>query len=248
MATMGMLGDDDKRMTFTEHLGELRVRLIRVVVGLAVAFCVSFALSEYLFEIMRYPLLAANVKWITNKPMEPMTVPMKLATYGALVFCLPHIMYELCAFVFPGLKPKEKKVALILILGCGVLALSGAGVAYFLVSPQLITMMVQWNPPDVEQQLLMSDTIDFEFLLLLAFAFAFQFPMVVLICVYLGLVTPQMLKKYRSIAAVLLCIAAAALTPTADPINLLTMWIPLVLMYEACIWISYLIARRQSVA
>lgn len=248
MATLGFMNDDDKRMTFTEHLGELRIRLIRIVVGIAVAFCLCFALSEYLFEIMRYPLLAANVEWITNKPMEPMTVPMKLASYGALVLCLPHIVYEVCAFVFPGLKPKEKRVALTLITGGGALAIVGAGVAYFLVSPQLITMMVAWNPPDVHQQLLMSDTIDFEFLLLLAFAFAFQFPMVVLIMVYLGLVTPQMLKKYRSISAVLLCIAAAALTPTVDPVNLMTMWIPLLLMYEACIWISYVIVKRSKSA
>jgi sec-independent protein translocase protein TatC len=246
MATMGLLGDNDKRMTFTEHLGELRIRLIRIAVGLGLAFCLCFYFSEYLFEALRYPLLSSKVDWITNKPMEPMTVPMKLASYGAFVICFPHIIYEMCAFIFPGLKTNEKRLALILIVGCGALAIVGAGVAYFLVSPQLITMMIQWNPPDVKQQLLMSDTMDFEFLLLLAFAVAFQFPMVVLILVFLGLVTPQTLKKYRRIMIVILAFAAGALTPTVDPVNFLTMWVPLVLMYEGCIWISYLIARRST--
>jgi len=246
MATMGFLGDDDKRMTFTEHLGELRIRLIRVIVGICAVFLLCFAFSEPLFYALSYPLRSKDVQWVTNKPLESMTVALRLAGTFAVIICTPHILYEICAFVFPGLKPKERRVASVLIVGCSCLAIVGAGVAYFLVSPQLIGLMMDWTPEFVRQQLQMSETIAFEIFLLLAFAVAFQFPMAVLVLVYLGVVSQKMLRDYRRYAFVLLAIGAAALTPTTDPISFLAMWGPLVVMYEACVWIAYAIDRKKA--
>ncbi|HRK35816.1 MAG TPA: twin-arginine translocase subunit TatC [Candidatus Hydrogenedentes bacterium] len=246
MATIGLLNDDDKRMTFTEHLGELRTRLIRVVVVLAVAFIVCFYFSEYLFRMVQMPLIGKDIPWTTLRPMESFMVYMKLAGFGALAICFPHIVFEIAAFVFPGLKSNEKRAALFLLLGCAVLAIVGVGTGYFLVAPQLISLMMQWTPDTVQQQLQMSDTVSFVLMLLLAFAIAFQFPMVVLILVFLGVVTPDSLKQYRSIVIVLLAVAAAVLTPTVDPFSFLVMWIPLVLMYEACILISRVMARKAK--
>lgn len=244
---MGILNnDDEKRMTFTEHLGELRIRLIRIIAGLALAFTVCLWFWEKIFNFLSYPLLAAKVDWISIRPMESMGVGFRLAMIGAGLICLPHVVYEICAFIFPGLKPKERRMAMALLGGCGVLAIIGSLVAYFLVSPQLISLMSQWTPAIVKQQLQMSETINFEVMLLLAFAVAFQFPMIVMILVFLGLITPKMLSQYRRIVIVLLAVAAAALTPTTDPISFLVMWGPLVLMYEACIWISYLLARKNK--
>lgn len=242
---MGLFGDDDKRMTFTEHLGELRVRLIRVVVGIAVVFTLCLIFWQQLFNVLSHPLVSTQVEWISIKPMESMSVAFRLAGTCAVFFCAPHIIYEICAFVFPGLRPKEKKIALYLVLGGCTLAMVGAAVAYFLVSPQLIGLMTDWTPAIVKQQLQMSDTIDFEVFLLLAFAAAFQFPMIVLILVYLGVLSRDTLKKYRRHAIVLLSIAAAAITPTTDPISFLAMWAPLVIMYEACIWIAFVVEPKQ---
>lgn len=248
MATMGILGDDDKRMTFTEHLGELRVRLIRIIVGIGIVFVVCFYFWDKLFAMLSYPLQSKGMEipWITNNPLESMNVALRLSGTFAAILCAPHILYEICAFVFPGLKPKEKRLALTLIVGCSVLAVAGAAVAYFLVSPQLIGLMNQWTPEGVKQQLQMSPTIAFEIFLLLAFSVAFQFPMVVLILVYLGIVSQQALRTYRRYAFVLLAIAAAALTPTTDPFSFAAMWVPLVLMYEACVWIAYVIDRKKT--
>lgn len=244
---MGLWNDDDKRMTFTEHLGELRIRLIRILVGIGLVFCICFYFSEELTLLLSKPLLArsADVKWVSLGPMESMSVAFKLAGTFAAVFCGPHILYEICAFIFPGLKPKEKRLALTLVVGCSMLAILGACVAYFLVSPQLISLMSDWTPDFVIQQLRMSETLAFQLFLLLAFAIAFQFPMIVLILVYLGVVSQQMLRSYRRYALVLLAFAAAALTPTTDPFSFLAMWGPLVIMYEACVWIAYVIDRKK---
>jgi sec-independent protein translocase protein TatC len=179
-------------------------------------------------------------------PMETAVVYLRLAGYGAVILCLPYIIYELCAFIFPGLKQRERRAALILLVGGGFLAMAGVAAAYFLVTPQLLRIMVQWTPAEVEQRLQMSGTVSFILMLLLAFAVAFQFPMVVLILVYLGVVSPKMLRDYRRIAIVLLAVAAAVLTPTVDPISMLVMWVPLVLMYEACIWIAHFLVRKRK--
>jgi len=246
MATMGLLNGDDKRMTFTEHLGELRIRLIRVVVVLALAFILCFYFSEALFKLIQRPLIGKDIPWTTLRPMESFLVYMKLAGFGAVAICFPHIVFELCSFIFPGLKTNEKRAAMVLLAGCAALAIVGVGTSYFLVAPQLINLMMDWTPDTVTQQLQMSDTVSFVLMLLLAFAIAFQFPMVVLILVFLGVVTPDALKQYRSIAIVLLAIAAAVLTPTVDPFSFLIMWVPLVLMYEACIWIAKLMVRKRK--
>ena len=245
MATMGMLGDDDKRMTFTEHLGELRIRLIRVLVVIGAAFVLCFWFWDYLVLALSYPLRGQSAEWVSQAPLESMSVAFKLSGTFAVVFCAPHILYEICAFVFPGLKPKEKRLALSLLVGCSVLAILGACVAYFLVSPQLINLMAEWTPEFVKQQLRMSETFSFMVFLLLAFAVAFQFPMIVLVLVYLGVISKEMLRAYRRYAIILLAIGAAALTPTTDPISFLAMWGPLVVMYEACVWIAYLIDRKK---
>jgi len=247
MATMALPENDkEKRMTFTEHLGELRIRLIRVVVVLALAFIVCFYFSEALFKLIQRPLIGKDIPWTTLRPMESFLVYMKLAGFGALAICFPHIVFEICGFVFPGLKPNEKRAAMFLLVGCAVLAFVGVGTGYFLVAPQLINLMMEWTPETVTQQLQMSETVSFVLMLLLAFAIAFQFPMVVLILVFLGVVSPANLKKHRSIAIVLLAIAAAVLTPTVDPFSFLVMWVPLVLMYEACIWIATLMVRKRK--
>ncbi len=238
--------DDEARMTFTEHLKELRTRLIRVGVGLILAFCLCFALSRQLFEILQAPLLTPSIQWITLSPMETFVVYLKVSGYFTVLLCLPHIIFELCGFIFPGLKPREKRAALILLSGGSILAVVGVAAAYAVVTPQLINVMMQWQPVDVAQQLRMSETISFILMLILAFAVAFQFPMVVLILVYLGVVTPQVLKDQRRIAIVLLAVVAAVLTPTVDPISMLVMWVPLVLMYEACIWIAVLLVRKRA--
>ena len=237
--------DDEARMTFTEHLKELRTRLIRVGVGLLVAFILCFAFSRQLFHILQRPLLNPKIPWLSLDPMETLVVYLKIAGYFTVLICLPHILFELCGFVFPGLKPKERRAAMILMSGGSLLAVVGVAAAYWVVTPQLINIMLEWTPETVMLNLQMSRTISFVVMLLLAFALAFQFPMVVLILVYLGVVTPQVLKDQRRIAIVLLAVVAAVLTPTVDPISMLVMWVPLVLMYEACIWIAVLLVRRR---
>lgn len=270
---------EEARMTFTEHLGELRTRLVRSAVALFVGFLVCYAISDYIFAAVSMPLRplqdeelielvtpeAAGVdaeqpaadeppansderaapEWTALNPLEPFLVRLKLAAYGALILGLPFVLYQLCAFVFPGLRPREQQAVRILIAGGSVLGLAGVAIAYFLIFPLVLPYLMDWAPEGVNIQLRMNETVSLILKGLLGFAIAFQFPMVVLVLVYMDLLSPETLKQYRKIAIILMTVASAFLTPP-DPVSMFIMVIPLILLYEGSIWMSYLVVRRRG--
>ena len=167
--------------------------------------------------------------------------------YAGCLLASPFVVYQVCGFIFPGLKPNERKLVRILIFGCAGFATFGVLVGYFAVFPFVLTYMTEFVPPGVELQFRMNETISQIVLFLVGFAGAFQFPMVALSLVYLGLLHPRILKKYRRIAIVVMAIAAALLTPP-DPISMSMMLVPMIILYEVSIWLSYLVLRRKKAA
>lgn len=260
------LSDDEARMTFTEHLAELRMRIIRSGVALLIGMAVCFIFYERIFAILAYPLrgleeqqilvrenensepLVGNSKeklWLILNPLEPFLVNLKLAAVGGIVLALPYVLFQMCAFVFPGLKPTERKAVRILLFGCSILVVLGVGLAYFGVFPLVLPYLMQYAPEGVEFKLRMNETLTLILKGLAGFAVAFQFPMVVFVLVYLGLLDPATLKRYRRVAVVGLALISALLTPP-DVASMLLMLGPLVLLYEASIWISYVIVWRRK--
>ncbi len=270
--------DDEKRMSFTEHLGELRTRLIHSCIALTIAVVGCYALSNQIFEVLAWPLRplgesgvvsfevvdtdeegnpimeqvtpaevsrADGIEWTVLNPLEFILVKIRIAGYGGLVVALPFLLWQLCAFVFPGLHANEQKVVQILIAGCSVLAILGVGIAYFGVFPLVLPYLLEWIPDWVQVQLRLNETLAIIIKGLVGFAVAFQFPMAVLILVYMGLLTPQALKQYRKLALVGMALVAAVLTPP-DPFSLMVMLLPLALLYESSIWASYLVVRRKA--
>lgn len=274
------MSTDEARMTFTEHLAELRTRIIRSMIAIVVAFAFCYAMSNQIFNLIAWPLSPLqqagvlktlppsapgaapapsatpapapesghqppSAQWTVLNPLEPFLVKIKLAAYASVLLSLPFIIYQLCAFVFPGLKPGERKMVQYLLFGSAGFGVLGAAVAYFGVFPLVLPYLMQWVPEGVQFQFRMSETVMQIILGLLGFAVAFQFPMVALALVYLGLLTPAALKRYRRLAIVLLAVAAAVLTPP-DPISMMIMLIPMMLLYELSIWMSYTVYRRRQ--
>ena len=284
--------EEEMRMTFTEHLGELRDRLIRSMIILAVSAVLCFALSDRLLSIIVQPLkpmlavaaapgtpaatpapaagapaastegetaapvptpasapsgaaAARPFSWTVLNPFEPIKVKLKIASYGGLVFAFPFILWQLCAFIFPGLRPSERKLVKTLLFGCAGLGVLGVSVAYFGVFPLVLPYLLEWTPSWVTVQLRLDETLTIIVKCLAGFALAFQFPMVVLVLVYMDLLSPETLRKHRKVVIVCLSVAAAFLTPP-DPLSMTIMLIPLVLLYEASIWMSYVVVRRRN--
>lgn len=257
--------DTDNRMTFTEHLAELRGRLIRSVAVVVVCMGACFFAYHPIFNLLSRPLqplieqgivdqaagagtAGPRASWQVLDPLEPFRVNLKLAAYCGLFLSLPYLVYQLCAFIFPGLTPKERRAALFMIVGCSVLTAAGLAVAYFGVFPLVLPYLAQYAPAMVELNLQLSRTVNTLLLGLLGFAIAFQFPMVVFILVYLDLLSPDTLKRWRRVAVVLLMVVSAFLTPP-DPFSMLLMGGPLVLLYEASIWMAQaLVWKRKRAA
>ena len=195
-------------------------------------------------ERIEREMVAQDELWLVLNPLEPFLVNLRLSIYGGIAFALPFILYQICAFVFPGLKPKERNAVLILLSGCSVLGIAGALMAYFGVLPLVLPYLIAYAPEGVDFKLRMSETLFMIIKALLGFAIAFQFPMIVFILVYLDLLSPETLKKWRRVAIVGLAFFSALLTPP-EPISMVLMAGPLVLLYELSIWISTAIVWRR---
>lgn len=278
---------DDSRMSFTEHLRELRTRIIRAGIALVVCALICYAFGNKLLEIMAYPIAPLNltevqevavaeapaeggstdavslvpqvdpegkaepkrkIEWVLLNFIEIILVRIKLAGYGGFLLAMPIILYQACAFVFPGLRPGEKRAVKVIIFGCGGLACAGVAVAYWGVFPVVVPyLMHYWVPEGMSMQLRVNENLSLIIKGLAGFAIAFQFPMIVLVLVYMGILEPATLRKYRKVAIVGLAVAAAVFTPP-DPITMIIMMLPLCLLYEGSIWVAYLVVRRRKTA
>jgi len=274
--------EDEKRMTFTEHLAELRIRIIRSGVAVLVAMVICYIFSNQIMVGLQKPLTllqdlgiivfssnentnnsgnsaekvenskeekssTTKIPFVVLNPFEIVILKFKIAGYGGLILALPYIIWQVCAFVFPGLKPNEKQLVKIILFGCSTLGIIGVIVAYFGVIPLVIPYLLQWIPQDWEVQLRANETISIIVLLLFGFSLAFQFPMIILALVYLDLLSPNTLRKLRKYVIVGLSVVSAILTPP-DPISMIIMLLPLVILYEISIWASYLIRRKPQTA
>lgn len=259
----------EARMTFTEHLGELRTRLVRSAIAVAAGIILCYAFSDSLVRLLARPLATLQEEgmfeegteepdtgeasagnsgpWVSLNPLEPVLVKLKVSAYGGLLVSLPYLLFHICSFIFPGLTATERRVARLLMFGGSALALCGAAVAYFGVFPLVLPYLLEWAPGFVTIQLRYNETLSLILKGLLGFAVAFQFPMAVLVLVYMGLLTPETLKQYRKVAIVGIFVVGALLTPP-DPFSMCMMAAPLVVLYEMSIWASYLVLRRKKAA
>ena len=260
-ALPGPTPDEESRMTFTQHLGELRTRLIHSSIAVVIGFFVCYGFGEQLITILAAPLRQiqdtstvepsvettniGEVEWVTLTPIEAFLVRLKIALYASVLVAFPYILYQISGFIFPGLKPKEKRLIRVLVFGCSVLGLFGAGLAYWGVFPIVLPALMDFAPDFVNTSLRLNDTLSQIIKGIAGFAIAFQFPMILLTLVFMGILSPASLSQHRKMAILGLFVLSALLTP-ADPISMLMMALPLVAMYEGTILVARLITRNRK--
>lgn len=203
------------------------------------------AMAPFLPE--RAAATAGAGSWVALSPFEAFIVKIRLSVIAGLILGLPFILFQIRAFVFPGLRANERRIINIMLYGSSGLILLGVSVAYFFIFPLILDVLIAWTPEGVLQQFRMSETVNQILKSLLAFAIAFQMPLVVLLLVYLDLLEPKTLKEYRRVAIVGMACGAAFLTPP-DPVSLALMLGPLIILYEICIWASYIVIRKRDAA
>lgn len=236
---------------FLDHIEDLRRMIVRMAIALGLAMILAFAFRGQLAEFLQAPLLAVDPSRADNLQSlgvaDSMTISLKLAFYAGLVVSFPVLLYFLAEFVLPALSARERRVVLV-ASGIGFfLFLAGVVFAFFVVLPAALefffhdAQMMQWRPTWTVREYY-SFTTQF----VLAFGLAFELPVVVLALVKVGILDHNQMSTTRPYAVVAIFLLAAIITPTTDVFTLILMGGPMLLLYEACIWIARWMERREK--
>jgi len=234
--------------SFLSHLIELRERLLKAVAAVLLILVALVPIANKLYGWLAMPLikhLPQGGTMIATEVASPFLTPIKLAFFVAVFIAMPLILYQLWAFVAPGLYRHEKKLALPILLSAMVLFYVGCAFAYFLVLPAVFAFMTSVAPAGVAVMPDIGRYLDFVLVLFLAFGLCFEVPVVLIILVTLGVVTPAQLVKGRAYAIVGAFIVAAVLTPP-DVMSQMMLALPMCVLYEVGILAARTLARRPG--
>ncbi len=234
--------------TFISHLVELRDRIIRAGISVIVVFIGLVYWAPDIFRLLARPLmqnLPKGGRMIVTDVTGSFFVPMKVTMLVALVIALPYVLYQIWAFVAPGLYQHEKKLVVPLVGSSYMLFLCGMAFAYFIVFPTIFRVMVHYNAPlGAEMSTDIDNYLSFVLTMFLAFGVTFEVPIVVVLLVRMGLVTLKKLKEIRPYVIVGAFIIAAVVTPP-DVFSQLILALPLIVLYEAGLIAARLIVGKQ---
>jgi sec-independent protein translocase protein TatC len=237
--------DHEDRLSIVEHLDELRTRLIICAFVLVVAFGLCFWQNHLLLDIANGPLPSKVDEPITLGPAEAFSTTMTVSAYFAILLSLPVILYQLYAFVLPAFTPREKKVALPLLLMVPFLFIAGVLFCYFVVLPGALNFLLDFNADEFQNEVRARDYYSFVALTEIAMGALFQVPVVVLALTKLGITTPEKLRRNRRYAVLVIAIVAALL-PTIDPVTMLLEMVPLLVLFELSILLASAFGRPSE--
>jgi sec-independent protein translocase protein TatC len=236
--------------TFLSHLIELRQRLVWCLVAFAVACAPTLWFSAELYDLLALPLMAnlpEGSRMIATGVITPFLIPVKISFMAAFVLVLPFILYQVWAFVAPGLYAHEKRLALPLVVSSTLLFLAGMLFCYFVVFGGVFQFIARFAPksitvaPDIEAY------FNFALGMFLAFGLAFEVPVVVVVLVLMGIVSVAQLREWRGYVIVGIFVIAAVVTPP-DVVSQIALALPMCALYEVGIIFGQAIERRRKEA
>jgi sec-independent protein translocase protein TatC len=236
--------------TLISHLLELRDRLVRCFLAVVVLFIPAAVFRNEIYEILAKPLIEQLPKGsslIATGVMTSFTTPFKLAFFVALFIAMPVVIYQIWAFVAPGLYRKEKRFAVPLLVSAILLFYVGTFFAYQFVFPAAFHFFVSVAPAGVQNMPDISEYLSFALTMFFAFGIAFEVPVVVVLLTLTGMVTVEKLKEVRGYVVIGIFVVAAVLTPP-DPLSQILMAIPMWLLYEAGLIMARVLQRRSASA
>lgn len=231
------------------HLIELRDRVMRALIAVGLVFLSLAYWAKNIYQFVSAPILAqlpAGGKMIATEITSPFFIPFKVTFFAAFVIALPYVLYQIWAFVAPGLYSHEKKLIAPLIVVSTVLFLCGMAFAYFLVFPTVFEMMQKFTPEGVSWMPDIGTYLSFVLGMFFAFGITFEVPVVVFVLVRMGIVSVAKLKEIRPYVIVGAFVVAAVVTPP-DVTSQLLLAIPLCVLYECGIFVSRWVDKPAAV-
>jgi sec-independent protein translocase protein TatC len=236
----------DDKMPFMEHLGELRVRIMRSLFWLLGGTFVALFFAERITDFLARPVTKLGYKLVFTAPAEAFWVQMKVALISGLFISAPGILWQVWAFIAPGLHEHERKYALPFVIIGSVMFLLGGAFSLFVVTPYAIAFLLSYARDTLQPMITLENHVDFLLKFTLAFGGVFELPLIITILSRMGVVTPRMLARNRKYAILGAFIAGAILTPTPDAFNQALMAGPLILLYEVGIVCARLFGRKRE--
>ena len=232
---------------FLGHLVELRNRLLKSVLAVLVLFLILFPFRNELFTLLADPLsrhMPAGSTMIAVQVASPFFIPLKLTALTAVFIAIPYLLYQLWAFVAPGLYTHERRLVAPLVFSSTILFYLGAAFAYFVVFPVVFGFLSTAGPNDVNFAPDIGEYLSFVTSLFFAFGFVFEVPVAIVLLVIVGVVTPEKLASFRRYAILIAFIIAAILTPP-DVLSQFMMAVPIILLYEFGLLVSRFVYKTK---
>lgn len=240
--------DDEKNLTLFEHLAELRTRLVIVMVVVAVTTAISFALlTQPIIDFLLRPATEGfgNFELIYTEMTGFFAPYMKVAIVTGIILAMPVIIYQIIMFVAPGLTRKERTYLFILLPWIMLSFAIGAAFAYFVFIPPAVQFLIGFGSSIAKPQIRIGNYIDFVSSLIFWVGVVFETPLIIFFLARIGVVTPQLLSRYRRIAWVVAFILAAFITPTFDPVNQTLVAVPIIVLYEVGVLLARVAVRSN---
>ncbi len=239
---------NDKELPLVQHLLELRTRLMHIIYCLIGTFFVLFPFATDIYSLVSKPLIAvlpAGASMIATDVASPFLTPMKLTFFVALLITVPFILYQIWAFIAPGLYKHEKRLALPILVSSVLLFFAGMAFAYFLVFPTIFRFMTGIGLEGVTTMTDITKYLDFVLHMFFAFGFAFEIPVATVLLIHAGAVTPEGLAAKRPYIIVGCFVIGMLLTPP-DVMSQLMLAIPMWMLFEAGLLCGRLIQKRKA--
>ena len=236
------------KMSFLEHLDELRQRLVRIIICVAVGFLSSFYFARNIYDFMSLPIrtaLGEGKKLVFTGVTDPFRLYMKVAILAGIFLTSPFILYEVWKFISPGLYRKEKKYAIPFLVASVLLFVGGGAFAFYVVLPRAYGFLLQWGE-SFEPMITVNEYLDLTNTIILGFGLIFEMPVIVGFLAIFGLVSYKFLWRKFKYAVLLIFIVAAVLSPTPDAITQCIYAGPMVILYLISIGVAFIFGRRRK--
>lgn len=241
------------RMSFYEHLVDLRKRIVNSLVGVAIGACVGLLVSKHAINFIVIPMrdalrangLADNVYY--TSPQGFIGLYINLGLYLGVALAMPYVLYQVWLFVAPGLYRHERKAATSFIISSMLLFLCGVAFGYFILLPQVLKFLVGFaNEGPIKPLISINEYFDLILVVLVGLGVVFELPVLIFILSLFGIVTPKFLWKHFRYAMLGITVVAAIVTPTPDATTMIIFMAPMVLLYFIGVFVSYLVVRNKA--
>jgi sec-independent protein translocase protein TatC len=235
------------RMTFLEHLDELRVRLMHSLGALVVGTIVCWGFHERIFHFLTQPLRNAYpaVKFITTGPTEAFMMYMKMSFFVGIFLVAPYILYQVWAFIAPGLYAHEKAYAVPFIVAGSLFFLLGGGFGHYILFPTTFRFLYEFAGDDMQFLPKVDEYFEFYSWFLLGLGLVFQIPVIIFVLARIGLVSPGFLMRQFKFAVLVSFIIAAIVTPSADIVNQTMLALPMMGLYLLGVLVAWMFGRKR---